>query len=216
MYKVYSEMAEKQKPEELIIYTEDKKALGTLSKGTYDKIKEITIGGNKIVPWVECVTCFIIDKKTKEVAIQLRGMDEIDPGEFDLCSGHVSAGEINKIAMIREIKEEMLMEGYDNDRLARDFVFCGKVKMDFSKAKSRKGKKIRCFTTAYAIVIDDKDVVSPNQKAVLKVGWMNFDRLKDEIRNSNFRFPYTVENCNQYERVFENVEKVIRRKIKSS
>ena len=201
----------KEEEEELVIYTEDKRKLGIMKKNNYKRLTGKLVDGNgkEIEPWVECVTCFVIDKKSKEVAVELRGLSEIDPGELDLCSGHVRAGEIPKIAMIRELKEEMGLENMSNESIANELILCGKVKMDFTKAKKNSSKNLRCFATAYAIQIDDRNIVKPNDPAVLKIAWSDFERMKDDIRNSRYRFPFTAETAKDYENIFDNVDRVL-------
>ncbi len=198
--------------EKLVIYTEDKKKLGIMKKNNYKKLtgKLVARDGKEIEPWVECVTCFIIDKKSKKVAIQLRGLNEIDPGELDLCSGHVRAGEVPRVAMVRELKEEMSFTGKTEEQLGEELIYCGKVKMDF--AKKQKRNNLRCFATVYAILVEDKNIVKPSDPAVLKVAWTDFERLKEDIRNSNYRFPFTDETAQDYDRIFSNVEKVLQGK----
>ena len=197
--------------EKLIIYTEDKRKLGIMKKNNYKKLtgKLVFKSGEEVEPWVECVTCFVIDKKSKKVAVQLRGLNEIDPGELDLCSGHVRAGELTRMAMVRELKEEMSLESMSQKQIADELIFCGKVKMDFTKGKKNKGKNLRCFATAYALEVDDKDIVKPNDEAVLKIAWTDFEKMKNDIRNSNYRFPFTNETAKDYEMIFSNVDKVL-------
>ena len=131
-----------EEEEKLIIYTEDKRKLGIMKKNNYRKLtgKLLAKNGEEVEPWVECVTCFVIDKKSKKVALQLRGLNEIDPGELDLCSGHVRAGELTRMAMVRELKEEMSLEELSKKQIADELVLCGRVKMDFTKGKRHDGK----------------------------------------------------------------------------
>lgn len=197
--------------EELIVYTKDRKVIGRVKKANYSRLKgkKLCIDGKEVEPWVDCVTCFIIDKKTNDVAVQLRGLDEIDPGELDLCSGHVRAGEVPRLTMARELQEEMKMEGYTKEALSENLKFCGKVNMDFTQGENKKGKSLRCFASCYALMVEDKECVKANEAAVMRVGWMNFEKIKNQMRNSGFRFPYTEENSENYERIFDNVSKVI-------
>ena len=56
---------------------------------------------------------------------------------------------IDRIAMIRELKEEISMNGYDRTQLADKLCFLGKIDMDFEKhlEDDKKGKfKMFCYS----------------------------------------------------------------------
>lgn len=195
--------------EKIIVYTRDKEPICAISRKYYEKIDKLRFKGKFFEPWVECVTCFIINPKDNTVAIQLRSSDETDANEYNLCSGYVRKEEINIISMMRELQEEMAMDGYANSELADKLLFCGKVKMDFSKIPNNKSKNLRCFASVYSILVDDIKCVRPNEASVSKVRWMEYETLKNAIRTSMFRFPYTKENEEQYEKVFKNIDKII-------
>lgn len=201
--------------EQVVVYTEDGKPITTISKKDYGRFTGSKKELEKMIPWVECVTCFVIDKNDSQVAVELRGINEIDPGEMDLCSGHVRAGEAPKATIARELKEEMALTGFTSEQLENMVVDCGRVKMDFTKGKNSKGKNLRCFATVYALVLDGKSSVKPNESAVIKIGWKGLEKVKDMIRKSGFRFPYTPENAEKYEEIFSRVSEVLKEKSKS-
>lgn len=196
--------------ETLRVYTEDKQLIGKMLKEEYHNIEKVKYKGKEVEPWVECVTCFIICKNDKTIAIQKRAETELDPGELDIVSGHVRDGEINRTAMMREMKEEMGMKDFSRMDLARDLIYCGSVKMDFSKSnKHNKNKNLRCFATVYAFVVDDKSRVFVNEDAVAQMAWANYYDVKKAIRASMFRFPYTDENSEVYEKIFKNIDQIV-------
>ena len=101
--------------EKIAIYTKDKEKLLDISKIAYErhaskgfmcKKKDSRYNGKFIKPWIECVTCFVINKSNNKVLVEKRATGEINPEELDLVSGHVKSWELNRIAMIRELKEE--------------------------------------------------------------------------------------------------------------
>lgn len=199
-----------QKQETLKIYTEDKAYIGHIKREDYHKVRKVDVNGKSVSPWVECVTCFVLDRKDKSVAIQKRAKTEINPGELDLVSGFVKEGEISRTAMIGELQEEMKMSGFSRMDLARELIYCGNVKLDFSKNNNPNNRNnLKCFTSIYAIEVESKKQVCANENSVDKIGWADYEEVKKAIRASIFRFPYTQENSETFEKIFKNVDKVM-------
>ncbi len=194
--------------EQIIIYTEEKEPIGIISKDLYPRINTLSFKGREVHPWIECVTCFIVDPKDGKIAVELRGKDEIDAGMLDIVSGHVRYGEISRTTMAREMQEEVGMNGYTRPKILDKLIFLGKVKADFAKYSDNK-INLRCFSTAYAFLIDDKEKIMANESAVAKLAWVDKEAVKNAIRTSMFRFPYTEENRDTFEKIFENLDKAI-------
>ncbi len=193
--------------EKIILYTEEKEPIGIISKGLYGRINTLSYNGRKVHPWIECVTCFIVDPSDGKIAVELRGKDEIDAGMLDTVSGHVRYGEISKTTMAREMHEEVGMFGYTNSEIVDKLNFLGRVKVDFSKKHEK--MNLRCFATVYAFLVDSKESIMANESAVANLAWVDKEDVKNAIRASMFRFPYTEENKDIYERIFENLDKAI-------
>lgn len=188
----------------LRLYTEDKKPLGKVRESQIDKIATWKMKDKEILPWLEYVTCFIICKQDKTVAIQ-KNWDSIG---ITLCSGYVKDGEINRIAMIRKLHDELGMYEFSDKELADNLLFCGKVKMDFTDNNVTKGN-LRYFTTVYAIDIDDKSQVKPNENSVIRIAWADYDEIKRAIRASMLGFVYNEENSEVFEKIFNNIDKIV-------
>lgn len=198
--------------ERVLVYTEEGELIGTVDKKNYERLpNKIKFKGKDVEPWLKCVTCFLIDKNDKKVAVESRGLDEIDPGELDLCSGHISEGESPIQTMVREAQEEMTMKGYTPIEIEKNLIFCGNVKMDFTKGKINKGKNLRCDASVYAILLDGKDCIETNTSAVARIAWMDFEKVKQKIRNAEFRFPYTEQTAESYEQAFGRIDRVLKR-----
>lgn len=195
--------------EALRLYTEDKQPLGKINEKYYNNIQKLNSKDGEILPWVENVTCFIINKQDKTVVIQKKYKTESDSKEFTLCSGYVRDGEINRMAMIRKLHDEMGMYAFSRRDLADALRFCGKVKMDFTKGNNKQKKNVRCFTTFYVIDIDDQNKVFVNKDSDFQIAWANYYEVKRAIRASMFGFIYTRENSESFEKVFKNIDKII-------
>lgn len=193
--------------EKIVIYTEEKEPIGIIGKGLYGKMNTLSFKGREVHPWIECVTCFIIDPLDEKIAVELRGKDEIDAGMLDTVSGHVRYGEISRTTMAREMCEEVGMLGYTNSEIIEKLNFIGRVKVDFSKEDKK--MNMRCFAKVYAFLIDSKESLKANESAVAKLAWVDKEDVKSAIRASMFRFPYTEENKDIYEKIFENLDKAI-------
>ena len=205
--------------EKIAIYTKDKEKLLDISKIAYERHaskgfmcrkKDSRYNGKFIKPWIECVTCFVINKSNNKVLVEKRATGEINPEELDLVSGHVKSWELNRIAMIRELEEEISMNGYDRTQLADKLCFLGKIDMDFEKhLEDDKKANLRCFATVYGLLVDDDYGIEAKDSAVEEIYWYDYDEVKQAIRQSKFRFPYVSENEEQYEKTFQNLDTLI-------
>lgn len=199
--------------EEILMFTEYRDPIGVMSISDYNKLNTVEFKGMRVHPWIDCVTCFIIDPKDKKVAVQLRGQTEIDPGEFDLCSGHVRNNELKNMAMSREMIEEDTMEGCSKIDILKKLICVGKIKMDFSTLSDNRKNNLRTFVSVYAYKVKDKSIVKPNELSVQKISWVDLEDLKNAIRTSMFRFPYTEDTKEVYEKIFQNIDRMLENKL---
>lgn len=195
--------------EALRLYTEDKQPLGRINEKQYCNIEKINFRGKEVFPWVERVSCFVICRKDKSVAIQRKGKKESIFKELSLCSGYVRDGEINRMAMVRKLYDEMGFNNFSIRDLVDTLEFCGKVKMDFTKSNSEQNSNLRAFTSFYAIVVDEKSKIFTRGDSNIQIAWANYREVKKAIRASMFECAYTKENSKSFEKTFENIDKIV-------
>lgn len=197
--------------EKLIVYNENKQPIAFISKERLHDLTKIKLKEG-ITPWIECVICFVVDPKDKKIAVQVRKDYEKGLGKLDTCSGIVKDGEINKTAMMRGLREEMQMNGYQNIQIANKLAFLGNLKSQFSKKENSDESNLHCFTSVYAFLVDDKKNINPNEESIKKIKWVNLEDVKNAIRTSMFRFAYTEDNKEVFEKIFENLDSIIENK----
>lgn len=56
---------------------------------------------------LEFVTAVITNRQGNVLLLKRRDSLELDPGKYDMCSGHMKEGEVSIISMLRELKEEI-------------------------------------------------------------------------------------------------------------
>lgn len=207
----YEEKEIAKNREKLIVYNENKQPIAFISKERLHDLAKIKLKEG-INPWIECVICFVVDPKDKKVAVQVRKDYEKGLGKLDICSGMVKDGEINKTAMMRGLQEEMQMNGYQNIQIANKLAFLGNLKSQFSKKENSEESNLHCFTSVYAFLVDDKKRINPNEESIQKIKWVNLEDVKNAIRTSMFRFAYTEDNKEVFEKIFENLDSVIENK----
>lgn len=207
----YEEKEIAKNREKLIVYNENKQPIAFISKERLHDLAKIKLKEG-ITPWIECVICFVVDPKDKKVAVQVKKDYEKGLGKLDICSGMVKDGEINKTAMMRGLQEEMQMNGYQNIQIANKLAFLGNLKSQFSKKENSEESNLHCFTSVYAFLVDDKKRINPNEESIQKIKWVNLEDVKNAIRTSMFRFAYTEDNKEVFEKIFENLDSVIENK----
>lgn len=196
--------------EQLIMYTEEMEPIGLINRQFYKKINTVHFNNREVRPWLEGITCFVIDTSDGKIAVERRGKNETNPGMLDAISGHVRPGEITRVTAAREMREEATMQGYNKIEIAENLVFLGKLKADFEKAEKTKDSNMRYFLTFYAFLVDNKEGIKSNEEAVENLKWIDKEDVKNAIRTSMFRFPYTDETKEDFEKIFENLDKAIR------
>lgn len=56
---------------------------------------------------LEFVSAIITNKQGNVLVLKRRNDLELDPGKYDMCSGHMKKGEVSIFSMLRELKEEI-------------------------------------------------------------------------------------------------------------
>ncbi len=179
------------------VFTEQGEKIGTISKRDY-----YSWSGENL-PWINCVTCFVIDDENKKILFEKRGKRFLDPGKLDLCSGHVRSGEIPMQSMIRELKEELSIDQQDSSNLH----YLGKMKVDYTTLQDETNRKaLKCFVTVYALRMRDINKIKIDNVEAISMGFLDFEDAVGFIQNSMTRMPYEEELENQYSPIFQRLQ----------
>ncbi len=183
----------------LDIFTKDGIKLGTMSKKEY-----YSQSGD--VPWIKCCSCFVIDENNKKVLFEKRGNRFLDPGKLDLCSGHVQSNEPPRVAMVRELGEELGI----SQHIASNIYYLGNVAVDYTTLSDETNRKnLKCFVSMYALSVRNLDDIKIDNKEVVKYGWLSMEDAKGFIENSMTRMPYGESLKGSYDKIFDKLEKFI-------
>lgn len=146
--------------------------------------------------WLKAVTCFVLNEKG-EVLIEKRVNKGINPGQLDLCSGHVDINETQTQAMIRELGEELgigLEEAMNVVKVSQDDL---KFQIESS------GKILNFLGTMYCLKRNSSEV-SIQKEEIEKIVWLPLEETFELIKSGRTRFP---KNFN-YEQIFQNVRNI--------
>ena len=146
--------------------------------------------------WLKAVTCFVLNEKG-EVLIEKRVNKGINPGQLDLCSGHVDINETQTQAMIRELGEELVI-GLEE---AMNVV---KVSQDDLKFQIESSGKILNFLGTMYCLKRNSSEVSIQKEEIEKIVWLPLEETFELIKSGRTRFP---KNFN-YEQIFQNVRNI--------
>ena len=181
------------------IFTKQEEKIGTISKREYYSLT----CDEKDIPWIKCVSCFVIDDISKKILWEKRGKRFLDPGKLDLCSGHVQSGEIPLQGMVRELDEELSIG--END--SRNLQYLGKIKVDYTTLEDETNRKrLKALVSIYALKLKDVNQIKMDYKEVINKGFLNYDDSIGFIQNSMTRMPYEIILKPQYDMVFENLK----------
>lgn len=185
-------------PEIINTYTKDGIKIGEIEKNKY---YENTNSDKQ--PWIECVTCFVIDRANKKVLFEKRGKNQIDAGKIDLCSGHIRSNELPIQCMVRELNEELSI----SENESRNLRYLGSVGLDYSLAED-KGKKypnLKCLTTVYALKIQDISKIKIDSEEVEKIRWVDFDDAISFIKCNMALFACGEHSKREFEKIFNQL-----------
>jgi 8-oxo-dGTP pyrophosphatase MutT (NUDIX family) len=183
------------------VFTEDGEKIRKMTKQEYYlSVKK------EDMPWIKCSTCFVIDNKNKKILFEIRGKTYLDPGELDLCSGHVRTEETPKQCIIRELKEELSLDVNENSNIQ----YLGNVNYDYTKSENENIRKnFKSFVSVFAFKIEDISQIIIDENETVGIEWKDFDETINCIKNKETRIPYDEEMKNQYELIFDNLKKYI-------
>ena len=171
------------------VYDENGKIIDEVNKKDEMKLNNDT--------WLKAVTCFVLNEKG-EVLIEKRVNKGINPGQLDLCSGHVDINETQTQAMIRELGEEL---GIDIEE-AMNVV---KVSQDDLKFDIESGGKILHFLgTMYCLKRNSSKVVIQEDE-IEKIVWLPLEVAFELIKSGKTKFP---KDCDYYDVVFQKVKDI--------
>ncbi len=185
----------------LDIFTKDGRIVGIMPKKFYYSQTGETF-------WIKCCSCFVIDKKEKKILFEKRGNTFIDAGKLDLCSGHVQSGEVPRIAMTRELNEEL---GIDKS-LGSTASYLGEVLADYSTLSDPTNRRnMKCITSIYALGLDDISMINIDNVEVVRYAWLSRDDAIEFIKNSMTKMPYDESLKVQYDWIFEKLDNYMNR-----
>ena len=126
------------------------------------------------------IVCLFILNEKDQVLLEKRSLNKkIHPGRWALCEGHVGIGEDNKIAMQRELKEEL---GVDIN--LESIVFLCKILKEKEKGSS--------VTFVYYTLMDKNESEFTIQESELsEVKWLDFNEYKNMIINNDERVSFS-------------------------
>lgn len=130
---------------------------------------------HRLGKWYREVICFVINNNG-EVLIQQRSESKRDKSlEWEVCTGHVSSGELPEEAMIRELKEEIDLEVNVKDLI--------KVKIMKTK-ENYKDRFHYVFSYVYLIKTNKKiEEFKIQEEEVNKIKYIKIEKLKEMIHN---------------------------------
>lgn len=185
--------------ENLDIFTKDGRPIGIMPKKYY-------YSQTGIVHWIKCCTCFVVDKKEDKILFEKRGNTLLDPGKLDLCSGHVKSGEIPRVAMARELTEELGIPL----NISSTATFLGKVLVDYSNLSDPTNRKnMKCITSLYALGITDLSQIKVDNDEVVRFAWLSREDAIAFITNSMTRLPYEESLKEPYQEIFSKLDEFI-------
>ena len=146
--------------------------------------------------WLKAVTCFVLNEKC-EVLIEKRVYKGINPGQLDLCSGHVDINETQTQAMIRELGEELGIS-------LEEAMNVVKVSQDDLKFQIESSGKILNFLGTMYCLKRNSSKVNIQKEEIEKIVWLPLEEAFELIRSGRTRFPKAFD----YEEIFQKVRNV--------
>ena len=170
------------------VYNENGKIIDEVNKKD-----EMNLSSNT---WLKAVTCFVLNERD-EVLIEKRVNKGINPGQLDLCSGHVDINETQTQAMIRELGEELGI-GLD------EAINVVKVSQDDLKFQIESSGKILNFLGTMYCLKRKSSKVNIQKEEIEKIVWLPLEETFQLIKSGRTRFPKNFD----YEEIFQNVRNI--------
>lgn len=183
--------------ENLDIFTKDGKKIGIMPKKFY-------YSQTGEVHWIKCCSCFVVDKSENKILFEKRGNTFIDAGKLDLCSGHVKSGEVPRVAMARELNEELGIPMH----IASTSRLLGEILVDYSDLSDPTTRRnMKWITSMYALGITDLSQIHIDNDEVVRYAWLSLKDARGFIESGMTRLPYEESLKRQYDMVFHMLDK---------
>lgn len=166
--------------------------------------REIAIQSGKLI---KAFQIWILDNQNR-VLMQRRSSNKVhDAGMLDLCSGHVQSGELELMAVEREIVEELGPNAIKRLEL-NNIRKVGTERADFRKYGRVGNYIIPWYYLKLNRQIPDIDF-SLQSDEVAAIEWIPYDEVKEIIRlgKQNIRVPYIEQTENLLKKLDEIVYK---------
>ncbi len=152
---------------------------------------------HKFGKWYREVICLVINNKG-EVLLQQRSANKKDkPLEWEVCTGHVSSGELPEEAVMRELKEEVDLNVTKNDL----------IPLKTLKIKEKINSRYHYAFSYIFLVKTNKEIkdFKLQEEEVSNIKYIKIEELQDMILNKEKNFTLAV-----YEEMPEIIEKVLK------
>lgn len=127
------------------------------------------------------VSCFVI--KDGKILFEKRSKTQVGGGLLDFCSGHIDNDETPKVAVIRELGEELGIA----QEIAEKVTELRCYPVTFEKRQYQK----KFFMTFFYLEIPNDIELYTQESEVDKIDFLSMEEAFDLIRNSdNFILPY--------------------------
>lgn len=181
------------------IFTEQGEKIGTISKKEYYSLT----CAERDIPWIKCVSCFVIDDANKKILLEKRGKQFLDAGKIDVLSGHVRSGELPIQCVVREGGEELKIP----QNYAENAHYIGKMKLDWTNVEDKNlRKRLKADVSVYALMLNNASIVKIDGREVEKLGTATFEETLGFFEMNMTRFPYTSKLKPQYDAIFEKLK----------
>lgn len=149
------------------------------------------IGNND---WLKAVSCFIVNKNGN-ILLEKRVNKGINPGQLDLCSGHLNGDEVYTQAMVRELREELGIEQQESMNIIP-------IKEIYATLEENKIK--RNFFVQFYCLLRNKDDIDFQEEEIEDIIQLPMQEVFELIRQGKTRFPYDE----RFEEIFAKVEEL--------
>ena len=165
-------------------------------QGKFTRIitKKQELEGIKEDEWLKAVSCFIVNKNGN-VLLEKRVNKGINPGQVDLCSGHLNGDEVYTQAMVRELREELGIEQEESMNIIPIKEIDGTLEEN--------NIKINFFVQFYCL-LRNKDDIDFQEEEIEDIIQLPMQEVFELIRQGKTRFPYDE----RFEEMFAKVEEL--------
>lgn len=152
---------------------------------------------------LEFVSTIITDKQGRPLLLKRLDTLKLDPGKYDMCSGHMKKGECPMQSMYRELREEVGMMHYDMLQVSK----LGDIATPHPMFQNTICHMYHIITNLTEEQINENIEKTEDREMEYGKFLNNIDELRTLQRDtSSFRTPYTKEMEHIYQLVEEKVE----------